>query len=279
MLSLIQSLAKIGKQPPIRIPSGLSVPSRSLRETLNIWNPFQYGITIVTGTLKGAGTDANVYITLYGDCGQTGEFSLDNAENNFERRKTDYFEIVAPDVGELGHIRIRHDNSGNYPEWFLSKVIVANLRTQQEWTFYCNRWLAVHKEDRTIARILYPKTVCTEYRIRVVTGDLEGAGTFAGICITMRGDQGDSDEFFLNNGNMNFQRGQTDYFTIFAKIVGHLRSARIRLRSNPDFVPGPWFLSTLFICNWTTPSGWQVSSNQWFYPDTPRELALEEVSR
>ena len=29
MLSLIQSLTKIGKQPPIRIPSELSVPSRS----------------------------------------------------------------------------------------------------------------------------------------------------------------------------------------------------------------------------------------------------------
>ena len=46
MLSLIQSLAKIGKKPPIRIPSELPLSSHSLRETLLIWNGHQYDLLI-----------------------------------------------------------------------------------------------------------------------------------------------------------------------------------------------------------------------------------------
>ena len=37
-----------------------------------------------TGDKWGAGTDANVLVTLFGENGSSGEFKLDNEENNFE---------------------------------------------------------------------------------------------------------------------------------------------------------------------------------------------------
>ena len=38
-----------------------------------------------TGNKRGGGTDANVYITLFGKEGDSAERKLDNSLNNFER--------------------------------------------------------------------------------------------------------------------------------------------------------------------------------------------------
>jgi len=42
---------------------------------------------------RGAGTDANVFIELYGDKGVIGQTRLDNAINNFERNQRDEFKV------------------------------------------------------------------------------------------------------------------------------------------------------------------------------------------
>ena len=47
----------------------------------------QYLVHTYTGDKRGAGTDANVVITIFGKEGDSGEKKLDNARNNFERGK------------------------------------------------------------------------------------------------------------------------------------------------------------------------------------------------
>jgi len=47
MLSLRQSLATIGKPPPIRIPRDISIPCKSLRDTLIAWNHIPYALLII----------------------------------------------------------------------------------------------------------------------------------------------------------------------------------------------------------------------------------------
>jgi hypothetical protein len=37
--------------------------------------------------VKGAGTDADVFITLYGSLGETASIKLDDKQNNFEAGK------------------------------------------------------------------------------------------------------------------------------------------------------------------------------------------------
>ena len=44
-------------------------------------------MTVYTGDKRGAGTDANVYITLFSDAGDTGERFLKSKKNNFERNQ------------------------------------------------------------------------------------------------------------------------------------------------------------------------------------------------
>ena len=49
----------------------------------------KYKVHVFTGDVKGAGTDANVFITIYGEYGDTGERQLGKSEthsNKFERK-------------------------------------------------------------------------------------------------------------------------------------------------------------------------------------------------
>lgn len=48
----------------------------------------KYKVHVFTGDVKGAGTDANVFITIYGEYGDSGERQLGKSEtysNKFER--------------------------------------------------------------------------------------------------------------------------------------------------------------------------------------------------
>jgi len=121
----------------------------------------EYSVTVVTGGADTAGTDANVFITLIGTNGKSKEISLDNPTNNFEKEHIDVFNLSSRDIGnadlgEIKQIRIRHDNSGIGPGWFLNYVTVNNLDTDQVWTFPANRWLAKDEEDHKIDRTLEP---------------------------------------------------------------------------------------------------------------------------
>ncbi|CAF4850278.1 unnamed protein product, partial [Rotaria sp. Silwood2] len=44
----------------------------------------QYKITVFTGKKTGAGTDADVFITLYGNLAETGAIKLESKKNSFE---------------------------------------------------------------------------------------------------------------------------------------------------------------------------------------------------
>ena len=94
------------------------------------YKPFKtYIITVITGDRRGAGTDANVTINLYGENGiQSGDKKLETNANNFERNQIEEFGIESIDLGDtITKCRIGHDNSGFGSGWFLDKVIVSSL--------------------------------------------------------------------------------------------------------------------------------------------------------
>ncbi len=113
-----------------------------------------YRVTVVTGTARGAGTDADVYITLIGDADSTPELVLDGASNDFERSATNTFQLHAIDVGTLQRIRIRHTNTGIGAGWLLDHVRIRNEGTGVEATFPCGRWLATDEDDGQTTREL-----------------------------------------------------------------------------------------------------------------------------
>ena len=46
-----------------------------------------------TGDVSGAGTDANVFIQMYGEDGKTEEYKLRNRTDNFEKAQMDKFKV------------------------------------------------------------------------------------------------------------------------------------------------------------------------------------------
>uniref|UniRef100_K1R2V2 Lipoxygenase-like protein domain-containing protein 1 n=1 Tax=Magallana gigas TaxID=29159 RepID=K1R2V2_MAGGI len=82
----------------------------------------KYKVTVYTGDKKGAGTDANVILSIFGENGESGEQKLDNSKNNFERNCKDEFLVKCPCLGRINRIRIGHDNTGFGPGWYLDKV-------------------------------------------------------------------------------------------------------------------------------------------------------------
>jgi len=59
-----------------------------------------YDIVVYTGDKFGAGTNANVHVTLYGEHGNTGKRELTQSMRNlFERKQVDKFTIEAVDLG------------------------------------------------------------------------------------------------------------------------------------------------------------------------------------
>lgn len=72
--------------------------------TLYSYLATSYHIQVKTGDVSSAGTDANVYLIIYGAKGDTGQLMLRQSasfKNKFERGKTDLFKIEATDIGQV----------------------------------------------------------------------------------------------------------------------------------------------------------------------------------
>ncbi|XP_070308521.1 lipoxygenase homology domain-containing protein 1-like [Odocoileus virginianus] len=97
------------------------------RDLLASFNPMdvprgnKYEVKVYTGDVIGAGTDADVFINIFGEYGDTGERRLENEKDNFEKGAEDKFMLDAPDLGQLIKINVGHNNKGASAGWFLSK--------------------------------------------------------------------------------------------------------------------------------------------------------------
>jgi prefoldin subunit 5 len=91
--------------------------------------PLTYSVTFQTGTDSGAGTDAGVYIQLFGDMMPAGSEReiAGNSPGKFERGTHDEFQIAVQPVGNLEKIKVGTDNTGEGAAWKLESVVVREL--------------------------------------------------------------------------------------------------------------------------------------------------------
>ncbi|CAF3915415.1 unnamed protein product [Adineta steineri] len=100
----------------------------------------KYKIIVHTGDVSHTGTDANVSLILYGTLGDIGIRG-------------------SKQKGELTKLHIEHDNAMLSPNWFLDKVEVINMGTNETIGFPCNRWLGKRHGDHEIQRDLLPMKI------------------------------------------------------------------------------------------------------------------------
>lgn len=69
-----------------------------------------YRVTVLTGDVRGAGTDSDVYLTVHGSDGSTGEHELASSGNNFERNGRDEFTLQSVNIGTItaADVRLSH---------------------------------------------------------------------------------------------------------------------------------------------------------------------------
>ena len=111
--------------------------------------PGKYIVAITTSKVKGASTDANVFVELCGVLGSSGKIKLDSSREHFERGSTDSFFLAGlPEIGpQLLALEIGHDSTGkgvfrgHNPDWHIDQVRVTNAATQETQIFPCGEWL------------------------------------------------------------------------------------------------------------------------------------------
>lgn len=117
-------------------------------------DPYRYEITLWTGMRRNAGTKSKVSMIVYGDEHDSEPRSLEYPDRSpFQRGSQDTFLLTTPfSMGTIQYIRIWHDNGGG--SWFLSRIMVIDLQTDERYYFICNRWLAVDEEDGQVGKNL-----------------------------------------------------------------------------------------------------------------------------
>lgn len=105
-----------------------------------------YRIEVVTGDVRGAGTQAPAVVTLYGESGGSSDYVVGNEqdENGFERGSSKKYELsVEKDLGVLKRIHIEQcepsvTDTGS--GWFLDKIEVTGPDGQTV-VFPCHSWI------------------------------------------------------------------------------------------------------------------------------------------
>lgn len=108
--------------------------------------PARYRIEVVTGDVRGAGTQAPAIVTLCGVSGHSTEFVIGNEqdESGFERGSCKKYELsVDSDIGPLKRIHVEQCEPSVTETgfgWFLDKIEVTGPNGQKI-TFPCYSWI------------------------------------------------------------------------------------------------------------------------------------------
>jgi hypothetical protein len=114
-----------------------------------------YKIHVRTSDMKGAGTDANVFLNITGElnCVQSLELKYNGLRSDkFESGCDDMFDFYLPPLGNIVKIKIMHDNSGIGSAWHLKDVKIIDTIADKSFLFECNQWLSQNEGPATIEK-------------------------------------------------------------------------------------------------------------------------------
>ncbi|KAM3828793.1 polycystin-1-like protein 3 [Vipera latastei] len=116
---------------------------------------YRYLVTVYTGHRRGAATTSKVTLTLYGQEGESEPHHLVDPDTPvFERGGVDVFLLCTLfPLGELQSVRLWHDSSGTSPAWYVNRLLVHDVATDQKWYFLCNSWLAIDVGDCVLDKV------------------------------------------------------------------------------------------------------------------------------
>ncbi|KAF6255158.1 Lipase/lipooxygenase [Scenedesmus sp. NREL 46B-D3] len=202
----------------------------------------EWELMVNTGKVLGAGTDADVFISLKGSSGSFGPYTLPAGPEAFETGCRDKFKLSTPELGDLQEVVVGHNNLGLDPAWFLQGLELHNLSCGAKYVFRVSAWLDVQSGcSRTLKAVQQQQgqgllgnckhaaiaaggslSSCS-YQLEIQTSAVEGAGTDAAVFVQLGGAQGQSDAMQLQaaggssagiSARSLFQPGSLDVFVL-----------------------------------------------------------------
>ena len=114
-----------------------------------------YKITVRKRTLDSELRKGNIYITLYGEQGNSGEIYLGNEDNKSPQGNLNVFLINSQPLGSINKIRIRYGEGDRKPGLILTSVLLDEEKTGKEWVCSRNRWVADNENNISLVRELH----------------------------------------------------------------------------------------------------------------------------
>ncbi|XP_051020670.1 polycystic kidney disease protein 1-like 1 [Acomys russatus] len=116
-----------------------------------------YAVITDTGFRSPAKLTSKVFLVLCGENGLSETKELCCPEKPlFGRNSRHTFIMSTPkQLGPLQKVHLWHDSSGTSPSWFISHVMVKDLRSGHAWFFPAQCWLAVSAGDGRVQRELF----------------------------------------------------------------------------------------------------------------------------
>jgi len=114
-----------------------------------------YKIHVRTSDLKGAGTDANVFLNITGELNSVQSLELKYnglRSDKFESGCDDMFEFHLPPLGNIVEIKVMHDNSGIGCAWHLKDVEIIDTLAHNSFLFECQQWLSKNEGPATVEK-------------------------------------------------------------------------------------------------------------------------------
>jgi hypothetical protein len=116
-----------------------------------------YKVHVRTSDLKGAGTDANVFLSITGSLHSVQSLELRYVERDvdkFESGSEDVFEFHLPPLGDIASIKVMHDNTGGFGSaWHLQDVEIIDTHSRKSFLFKCCQWLSKYEGPASIEKI------------------------------------------------------------------------------------------------------------------------------
>jgi hypothetical protein len=231
----------------------------------------RYVVTVRTSSDRGAGTDANVWIEVFGEKGSTGRRALETSEDDFKRGASDVFAFESPFLGEIQSIKIGHDNSGFGPAWKLQEVSVEDATAEQDAPashrsrrFVADAWLDSTKPPFSTRLGLTPSDGAFRYRVDLTTGTRVGAGTDREVAVSIHCEGEDTPWTpALVRDDHNFDRGATDTF-IFSRTDEILKITGVALTCADGGVSGDsWICEKVAVRSLAEDTEWVFHCGEW----------------
>eukprot|EP00878_Enallax_costatus_P043853 GHUV01051949.1.p1 GENE.GHUV01051949.1~~GHUV01051949.1.p1 ORF type:complete len:660 (+),score=218.20 GHUV01051949.1:276-2255(+) len=239
----------------------------------------QYQVEVHTSDVKNAGTDAQVFVQLFGEQG-SGEAqelrSGKSSDNTFRRGGADTFNLQLPYLGPLSKLRVWLEGPGS--PWHLTLIIVRGPEGTVTY-FPCARWLGTTATAgdssgqpvqgnavlplELLGTDVDPRRTQADYKVVTRTSDIVGGGTDAAVYIELIGSNGSTSglQHLQPTGPHTFDQGRVDEFRIRCEALGDL--AQLRIGHDGTGSHPAWHIQQVEVTDMSSSRTWYFEADCW----------------